>query len=396
MNKKKDKKAKKFKHLFHEERLNLQGYLDAGKNIVYIAKALGRSRNCIYYEIRAHLKIKEGSLHSLCVSFYEGKRFFCNGCPYLNGCKRNKALYSFIEADKEAHRTRHSGNKGIHCSDEEFARIDEVFYDGVQRGLSLEVIYILHKGEFNVSLSTIRRWIAQGRLRVKLIYLRRAKTYKKEYKYRREKDENVRKLEIRIGRQIIDFQKRIREHPDDIVLQLDSVIGKQNDLQKCLTIMFPKLSFQIGILYPSGKDCNLKVMDAIDQVIEILFKDKPNICLSALADNGPEFDSVYLLEEKYKERFHLYFARPYCSTDKSQCERNHELLRYILPKGASFNLYKQDDFDRFFSNINSYPKKSLNWKSSCRVFAEAFSESTMNDLGIHKIPDHELNLRCKA
>lgn len=41
-------------------------------------------------------------------------------------------------------------------------------------------------------------------------------------------------------------------------------------------------------------------------------------------------------------------------------EKNHELIRYVLPKGTSFDNLTQQDINKLMSNINSYPREELN------------------------------------
>ena len=45
-------------------------------------------------------------------------------------------------------------------------------------------------------------------------------------------------------------------------------------------------------------------------------------------------------------------------------EKNHEFIRYILPKGFSFKNITQKDCNLFMNNINSLCRDSLNGKST--------------------------------
>ena len=42
-------------------------------------------------------------------------------------------------------------------------------------------------------------------------------------------------------------------------------------------------------------------------------------------------------------------------------EKNHEFIRYVLPKGTSFNTLLQTDIDLMINHINSLSRESLNW-----------------------------------
>lgn len=41
-------------------------------------------------------------------------------------------------------------------------------------------------------------------------------------------------------------------------------------------------------------------------------------------------------------------------------EKNHEFIRYIIPKGKSFDNYTQKDIDLIMNHINSKARDSLN------------------------------------
>ena len=55
-----------------------------------------------------------------------------------------------------------------------------------------------------------------------------------------------------LNRTYKDFLNYVDKHPDDNIVQFDSVIGKINDRQAILTITFPKYQFQFGLLIQKG------------------------------------------------------------------------------------------------------------------------------------------------
>lgn len=48
-----------------------------------------------------------------------------------------------------------------------------------------------------------------------------------------------------------------------------------------------------------------------------------------------------------------------CSWQKPHCEKNHEYIRKICPKGTSFDHMTQQDVVLMMSHINSTPRESL-------------------------------------
>ena len=68
-----------------------------------------------------------------------------------------------------------------------------------------------------------------------------------------------------------------------------------------------------------------------------------------LTDNGSEFKKVDELELTLDEdgflvyRTSLYYCDPMASWQKGCIEKNHEFIRYAVPKGKSLNPYTQED-----------------------------------------------------
>ena len=107
-----------------------------------------------------------------------------------------------------------------------------------------------------------------------------------------------------------------------------------------------------------------------------------NIFTINLADNGIEFSYFHKLEQ-YDVR--VYFTNPYKSTDNSVCERNHEFIRYIIPKGKTLDNLTQDDVNLMFSHINSYVRKSNQNKTPYELIIERFGPEFVEMIGIKHV-----------
>lgn len=187
----------------------------------------------------------------------------------------------------------------------------------------------------------------------------------------------------------------MKSHKLEEILQLDTVHGKRTD-QKCiLTIHHPYSKFQIGILLDK-LDTHL-----VNQKIrEFRSEDNKQEYFSffryMLCDNGIEFDALPDLEvdEETGEIIgNVFYTKPYCSGDKGSCEKNHEFFRYIVKKGISLDDMTQEKLNFIFSNINSYPRKILGFKTPYEVITSLFSEEFIKSLGIVKIPTKSLKLK---
>ena len=114
-----------------------------------------------------------------------------------------------------------------------------------------------------------------------------------------------------------------------------------------------------------------------------------------VTDNGFEFSLLDEIEVDSNGELisRVFFCNPYSSSQKGACEKNHEFIRYILPKGKSFDSLTQKDVDLIFSHINSTPRKSLGFSTPYAVFANTFGKDLLNKLNIHLIPKDEVLLK---
>ena len=84
-----------------------------------------------------------------------------------------------------------------------------------------------------------------------------------------------------------------------------------------------------------------------------------------LTDRGPEFSNPWALEcdecgEILSKVFYCNANAPY---QKGRLEKNHEFLRYIVPKGTSFDAMTQEDITLCINHINSTARGSLNGRT---------------------------------
>lgn len=81
-----------------------------------------------------------------------------------------------------------------------------------------------------------------------------------------------------------------------------------------------------------------------------------------LTDNGSEFKNPWAIEkaESGIHRTYVFYCDPYVSNQKGRLEKNHEYIRYVIPKGRSMYRYTQDDINLMASHINSTARDSLN------------------------------------
>lgn len=80
------------------------------------------------------------------------------------------------------------------------------------------------------------------------------------------------------------------------------------------------------------------------------------------------------------------------SNQKSNCERNHELIRYIIPKGEAKEEYREEEVRTMMNHINSYARKKWNGQAPIDLFIKIYGQETATLLGLEKIPSDSITL----
>ncbi len=109
-----------------------------------------------------------------------------------------------------------------------------------------------------------------------------------------------------------------------------------------------------------------------------------------LTDNGGEFARVDDIEMDVRGEVKLFFCDPNRSDQKARIEKNHTLMRDILPKGTSFDTLTQDDINLVCSHVNSVKRAALNGKSAYELFTFTYDEELAKLLGISLIPAEDV------
>lgn len=87
---------------------------------------------------------------------------------------------------------------------------------------------------------------------------------------------------------------------------------------------------------------------------------------STTLDNGRENHLHLKLKKKLK--MNTYFCDPYSAWQKGTVEQTIGLLRRYLPKGSSFSDLSQEELNDIVEELNSRPRKVLNYNTPKEVF----------------------------
>ena len=116
-----------------------------------------------------------------------------------------------------------------------------------------------------------------------------------------------------------------------------------------------------------------------------------------LTDNGSEFGNPLSLEfnEEGIGRTRIFYCNPRASYQKGMLEKNHEFIRYVLPKGTSFDGLLQTDINLMINHINSLGRNSLNWFAPIDVAKFTLDKEILKKLNLSKIPNDKIQLNKK-
>ena len=320
--------------------------------------------------------------------------FVCNRCARQRTCNKEKAYYIAQNADQSSQELLVSCRQGINQAPADIAMLDTLISPLLAQGQSLAHIYAFHGHEIPCSRKTLYNYIDQGVFTAKNIDLRRKVRYKCKPRKAGTRVSLAAK-EFRIGRTYEDFQKFIQENPDIPVVELDTVEGgRDNSTQAFLTIFFRNCSLMlIFVLQEKSQDQVIKVFDYLTEKLGIkVFQELFPVILT---DNGVEFQFPERLEcDKNGEiRTKIFYCNPNSSWQKGRIEKNHEYIRYVIPKSQSLDHYKQRDACVLMNHINSEARDSLNGCTPFRLSKMLLNNRLHRLLCLQEIPGDQVHLK---
>lgn len=297
--------------------------------------------------------------------------YVCNTCHQKRLCYKEKYIYTAQYADAAVKRRRSESRQGIRLDDTDKKVLDELITRLVRKGQPLTHIYAEHEKEMPVSLRSLYNYIDAGEMTIKNIDLRRKTSYKQRCQNKKGIPEGFANQEYRQCRTYEDFEHLMKLVDEDLTVEMDTVKGVREKGKRLLTMIFRKNSVMLLFLMPDGTAASVKrIFDYLEaglglEVFQRLF---PYV----LTDNGGEFKKVDELEltETYEYRTHLYYCDPMSSWQKPHIEKNHEYIRYAIPKKKSLNPYMQEDMTLLMNHINSTKRPGLGNKSPYELLLE--------------------------
>lgn len=424
------------KHLTFEQRVEIEKGLVENKSFARIAKIIGKDPSTISKEVRLHAYAKErpdssythypcihrkackiiclcdeqcGKLCKICKKpsmrctdvcpSYETATceklnkppYVCNGCGKKTHCLMPRMFYSSKYAHDEYRSVLADCRVGINQTPESIQKMNDLLVPLLKdKHQSISHIYATHAKELNCSRRTLYSYIDSCVFDVRNGDLRRVVRYKKR---KQPTQTSAKDRSYRVGHNYEDFEKYMKAHPDTNVVEMDCVEGRKGESNVLLTFTFRKCNLMLMFLLEhQDQECVLEVFIWLETVLgqETFQKLFPVI----LTDGGSEFSAREEMEEfcDGTKSTTIFYCDPYCFWQKGVCEKNHEYIRYIRPKGSSFADLTTDNVKLMMNHINNEKRDSLNGHSPYELSLLLLDNKLHKALGLTAIAPDDVML----
>ena len=389
-------------HLSYEERKNIEDGLNNNKSINQIAKEINRShstilreidRNKVYFQPKQYGTYKNNNYdRDISCERLSKSPYICNGCQSRSGCRKERFTYYARKADDTYKEVKSEARKGINLTPEEVYTINTTLTPLIKKGQTINHLYINHPDILDFSKPSFYNYINNGVFEFKPIDFPRIVKYKKRKNSNKRRTRKER--EILINRTYEDFTKYISKNPDINIVEMDTVVGLQDESECFLTLLWRKTKFMLILKMES------QTTDEVTRMFEYLQYMIPEdeykrLFQVILTDNGHEFfdvNNIECIHETGEYVTHLFFCEPHMSCQKGMIEKNHEFIRYVLPKGSSFKRIDQEECNLIMNNINSLCRDSLNGKCPYEAMLFLCDEYILRKLNCYYIKPDDIIL----
>ena len=185
----------------------------------------------------------------------------------------------------------------------------------------------------------------------------------------------------------------MEENPGLRVVQMDTVEGEKGG-KLLQTFLWPENNLMLAYLIDSKEMKNtVAVIDHLEEVLGIeKFKELFQVILT---DNGCEFADPELFEtgKDGTKRTSMYYCEARHSEQKGELEKNHEYIRYVLPKKASFDELTQEKVLLMINHINNTTRPKLQGLTPMKKALQIFGKNAMERLRLEIIMADDICLK---
>lgn len=324
--------------------------------------------------------------------------YVCNSCDKRLKCRKKKYYYHYHKAQKQYEYILKASRIGIDMSIDELYYWDSYFKDKL-KNKNQPITHIFNNIEksFPKTLPTFYKYIHEGHFpSINDEMLPRAYSYKPRKRTGEEPkirfDNTIRK-----GRTLNNLEEYLKIHPEANIVEMDTVIGKLEDKKCILTLYFRNSKLMLMFLINKYKTGSVtKIFRKLYKILgyELFTK----LFEIVLTDNGWEFskpEDIEFDDNTGEKLINVFYCNPYSSWEKGGIERNHEFIRYIIPKGITFDQLTEKNVTDIMNNINNVKRKSMEYKTPYEIFKNIYGEETTKKLHLHSLKADEVDLSYK-
>lgn len=187
-----------------------------------------------------------------------------------------------------------------------------------------------------------------------------------------------------------------QQNPNLPVVEMDTVKGARGSHKVLLTMIFRQTNFMLVFLMPDGTQKSVK--DVFDKLTLHLGLDTfRKLFPVILTDNGVEFKGSHHLEytENGARRTRVFYCDPQASWQKGRIEKNHVILRQVLPKGFNFNTLEDEDIHLIICHVNSVVRELFENNTPFDLMQTNEQKKLLETLALSPIPLDEVCLKPK-
>lgn len=384
------------KRLTIENRILIENLLRLNYKLKDISNILECESSTVSREIKKR-RITGKGIYKECEKI---KRFpyVCNGCSNKSRCRKKKYYYNYAKAQEHYNYILKYSRTGIDMSLDELYYWDEYFKEHLKnKNQPITHIFKNIENTFPKSMPTFYRYIHDGYFpSLNDEMLARAYSYKPRKRTGKEPKIRI-DNSIRKGRTLENMKAYLELHPNANIVEMDTVIGKQEDKKCIMTLYFRNSKLMLMFLIDKYK--TKAVSDIFKSLRKQLGYDSfKKMFEIILTDNGWEFSKPNDIEFDYntgEKVINIFYCNPYSSWEKGGIERNHEFIRYIIPKGITFDQLTNKNIIDMMNNINNVKRKSLEYKTPYELFKNIYGEDCTKKLHLTHIKHDEVNLSYK-
>ena len=249
-----------------EDRMLIEQLLKENYNLKNIARVIGVYPSTISREIKS--RRKDNGVFDVCIKTNRFP-FICYNCPKKVNCKKRKYYYNYKEAQKDYEIKLKYSRIGINMSIDEVEYWNDYFKDKL-KDKNQPILHIFKniENEFPKSIQSFYKYVHKGyfsSLNDEML----ARSF--SYKPRKQK-ETVKTINkdniIKKGH----FEEYINNYPNANIVEMDTVIGKFEDIKCIMTLYFRNSKLMLMFLIKKYKPSEVtKIFNSIRKILEMIY-----------------------------------------------------------------------------------------------------------------------------